>query len=181
MKPVIVVALLSLGILMPHATAGKPNAPFSLSIQPVDAVLQPGAPVRIRITLTNTSAESLQVGGAFNNMTGIDTAFEFDVRDGNGKPPERKKYKHPELASYTPILGRTLKPGAAFTEEQNISRLYEFNSPGVYWISVSRSSSPRGSGPMIRSNTITITVTIAPEGTASPQPRGDRLSPRSWA
>ena len=91
-------------------------------------------------------------------MTGRDPYLVFEVRDEHGELAAKKVFKHPELATGSPV-NRYLKPGETLMEEQDISLLYDITKPGRYVVQVSREFSGGLYRGVVKSNKITIVVT----------------------
>jgi hypothetical protein len=117
--------------------------------------------IYLSITKTNTSKRVLYCSRTTNRMTGLDAAYEYDVRDRAGNPVAENAIKHRELGGGdVQGVGCELKPGASSTSGGNeITRLYNLSQPGEYEIQVSQPVSNNAKGEVVRSNTITITVT----------------------
>ncbi|MFZ0662172.1 MAG: hypothetical protein WAM66_05725 [Acidobacteriaceae bacterium] len=148
--------LLMLGV----AAAAFPQAsqqPFTLALSAVKPQVIAGAPVEIRITMTNTSDRQIDCPGWWSN--GVDRAYEYRVLDQNGQAAPRIVRKHPEIGEEirpAPCVvkpGKTSKPSGAM-----VGRLFDFSHPGEYTIQVSRHVSPGPKSEAVKSNTITITV-----------------------
>jgi hypothetical protein len=82
----------------------------------------------------------------------------WDARD-NKHPTTKKVYPHPELATGSAILERIIQPGGEISVDQDISRLYDMTKPGKYVIQASREIPKEMGGGVVRSNSITATVT----------------------
>jgi hypothetical protein len=124
-------------------------------------VVKTGSNLYLSITKTNTSKHALACGTVTNQMTGLDPAYEFDVRDGKGNPVARHALDHPELASGSiQGIGCEFKPGESVTSRGNlISRLFDLSHPGIYTIQVSQPVADKTGAVVVKSNIVTITVT----------------------
>jgi hypothetical protein len=149
--------LLASTALTPVHAQSLPD-PFSITLTAKNATVKSGTSVWVKIQLTNNSAQDLDESGTINGMTGADPNLSFDVRDEDGKLKQKKVHKHAELASGKPI-NRTIAPGQTLEEEQDVSRLFDTTEPGKYVIQVSRRVSDDQKNKLVKSNTITVTVT----------------------
>jgi hypothetical protein len=140
------------------ASAQPVQKPFSISISAETPVIKAGSDVWINVHLTNTSNHDLDDSGSIDNMIGLDPNLLFAVRDTRGKLVPKRVYKHPELAGGSPV-NRTVRAGESISKEQRVSRLYDMSRPGQYVIQVSRRVSDKPKDGMMKSNTITVTLT----------------------
>src|ERR1700683_2008882 len=72
-----------------HATRNAKSyaPPFSITISgPADVKV--GSEIEVRVQITNTSAHDISAGSFY--VDGVDTAYEYDVRNSAGELPERK-------------------------------------------------------------------------------------------
>jgi hypothetical protein len=138
-------------------TAVAPQ-PFTITVTAATASVAAGSPVSLTVILKNMSKEPLDDSGSWDDRTHLDPNFKFIVQDAQGRPVPKRIFKHPEFRTGSP-LNRTLAPGESVTEEQEVSRLYDFSEPGKYTIQVAmRIPKELGSG-MVASNSVTVTVT----------------------
>jgi hypothetical protein len=140
------------------ASAQVVQKPFSINISGETPVVRAGSDVYINVHLTNTSNHDLDDSGSIDDMIGLDPNLLFAVRDTRGRLVPKRVYKHPELASGSPV-NRTVRPGESISEEQRVSGLYDMSRPGQYVIQVSRRVSDNPKDGVLKSNTITVTVT----------------------
>jgi hypothetical protein len=158
MKVVFMVVLLASSAL-PVLTQENAATPFTIVISPEKPTVKAGSDVWIKVQLTNNSSEDLDLSGSVSDLTGLDSNLNFEVRDDLGKLAPKRVHKHPELAGGRANLDRILKSGQSLTENQNISRLHDMTQPGKYVIRVSRRLSNNPNDGVVKSNTITVTVT----------------------
>jgi hypothetical protein len=158
MRVVFMVLLLASSAL-PAVTQDAASKPSTIVISTEKPTVKAGSAVWIKVQLTNNSSEDLDLSGSVSDLTGLDSNLKFEVRDDLGKSAPKRVYKHPELAGGTANLDRILKPGQSDTEEQNISRLHDMTQPGKYVIRVSRRLSNNPNDGVVKSNTVTVTVT----------------------
>ena len=163
----VLVAVLLLGALAiaDYSSAQSDAKPFSLTLATKEPTVKAGASVWVTVQLKNTSNDDIDESGSINSMTGADPNFVFNIRDEAGKMKQKKVHKHSELASGKPF-NRTIHPGETFEEEQDVSRLFDMSEPGKYVIQVYRRATDDGRGAVVKSNTLTITVTPPDNSTA---------------
>jgi hypothetical protein len=112
-----------------------------------------GAPVEIRVKLTNTSSHAMN--GSTGNVRGFSGAYTYDIRDESGRAVEQKRIDPSHQSSGEAII---LKPGESRDEITRISEVYDL-WPGKYTIQLSMPVSDNPVGPVIRSNRIAVTIT----------------------
>jgi hypothetical protein len=144
----------------------RATPPFTLRIDAYSAgtaadhlVVKAGAEVGIDIVKTNTSKHEEDCVIIHNNMTGLDDKYQFDVRDSSGNPVDKRRIERPE-PFIMPPSSCTLKPGESQASGGNtITRLYNLSRPGNYTIQVSQPVPDNPEDGVVKSNTITVTVT----------------------
>ena len=136
--------------------------PLSIAISAPTLTVMAGSEVWITVKLTNHSHHEIDESGSINGMTGLDPNLVFTVSDLHGNTVAKRIYRHPELATGTPI-NRAIKDRETLTEEQRISRLYDMTAPGTYIVQVSRRSAAGTEREIVRSNTVTIKVVTSAE------------------
>jgi hypothetical protein len=92
------------------------------------------------------------------------TDYQFDVRDDRGTAvPEtdlgRKLKEPPVVPMNSRNFERYLRPNESTKETIAVSDLYDLSHPGQYTIQVSRAVSNKPKDGVVKSNTITVTVT----------------------
>jgi len=157
MRTIIVMFLIAaIGAFSP--TSAQPTQqPFVIAISTDKPVVKAGADVWVKVRVTNTSTRTIDASANIDDMIGVNPNYVFDVRDSSGNQVSKRVYKHPELATGSPIF-RSLKPGESLVDEQDLSRLDDLSEPGQYVIQVSQRVSEQRKDELVRSNTITITV-----------------------
>jgi hypothetical protein len=139
---------------------------FSVAISPVPAIVRAGSEIRVKIVMTNTTDHEINIvrspgednGENWNDIEGFDetgkAASETEYyRAFKGKG----LYKgHIVLRMGSNILF-PVKPGEALKDGIIVGNLFDLSKPGKYTVHVQRPD--RISGNIIKSNTITITVT----------------------
>jgi hypothetical protein len=134
----------------------KETPPFSMVIEGPSAISS-GSELRLRVSVTNETDHSL--------LMGRDFLPDIDIRDSEGKQLPRRE--EPKVSPRSPadieISGGSslfgVDPGRTHQEEVivSISKGYDLSRPGKYTIQVHRFL--RHGDPIIKSNTITVTVT----------------------
>jgi hypothetical protein len=116
--------------------------------------------------MKNTSEHDLLLSGAAlsnSNFRGLlERLMDIQIRDSDGTPApetERGKIIHRRAG---PLAGgngflHDCKPGETFTEQSDLSAEFELTKPGTYTVQASRYDSV--SGQVVKSNTLTLTVT----------------------
>jgi len=108
-----------------------------------------GAPVKVDITLTNTSKSVIVV--AQDKSRKGDFTYAITVRDAEQKEAPRSDY-HRALSgenTTTPmivvsgVMPHSLEPGKSMVDTLEINDLYDLRVPGKYTIQVERFDSPR--------------------------------------
>lgn len=140
--------------------------PFSLTLSTPTPKVESGSAVYIKIVMKNLSDHDINCTP--NETNGLDTAFEYAVKDGNGRPVESWEKKHPEVGQvFNPRLPRSLKPSESTNSEGVVSAHYDMTQPGEYTIQVSRRVSNDPKDGVVNSNKITVTVV---DSTPKPPP-----------
>jgi hypothetical protein len=118
-----------------------------------------GSNVWITVKMTNTTNHTIDRSGVFYH--GVNAFFSYDVKDEDGKQPEKVVHTHPEFDTAEPFWG-CLQPRESDLAETDLSLLYKFDRPGKYFIQVSRHDpdflDDKGEPTIVSSNTITITI-----------------------
>jgi hypothetical protein len=117
-----------------------------------------GSGVSVNGRLTNISNPPLDTSGCYCGPSGLDSYLTCEVRDDKGHLAAKRVYPHPELATSSAILERTVKPGESLAGSQDISRLYDMSRPGKYVIQASRPVSDAKDAYVVKSNKVTVTV-----------------------
>ena len=142
---------------IPGQTVMAPShQPFSIAISTARTSVKAGAAVWVRIRLTNTSDHEINASVA--RAREVDVNYDYDVRQVGGGTVD-KLYKHDMSKIIQTVVVRALKPGEATEEESRVSRMCKMIEPGEYAIQVSRPISDDPGDGVVKSNTITVTVT----------------------
>lgn len=152
----------------PQQTAPQPPAQLSLAVDGVQAVVQAGDAVNVKVVNKNISQQTLNLW-IDSNADQIGWVYRVNVHDQNGAtPPDTKfgrMFRYNEEGS--PNVGpgtflassggfHALQPGETLTDIIDVSRLYDFSQPGRYTIQVLRYDA---NNIIVNSNPLTITVT----------------------
>jgi hypothetical protein len=136
------------------ALCQQPNqTPFKIAITAESPTVVAESDVSIKVSLTNTSDHDVDEGAMYKTGE-LDSTFRFEVRDEHGKLVPKRTYPHPELATGS-VRFRTISRGETYTQNQQVSALYDMRKPGKYTIQVWR----RNPDYDIKSNIVTVTVT----------------------
>jgi hypothetical protein len=156
-------------------TTTPPKAPFSLALKPEQNIFSLDEPVKLSVTLTNTSDHAItvwvenpsaQAGGVISGQGGF--VYKFHVLDEKGRVPGDTRFgkalrglSDPAyLTDETPIKRSggwtTLQPGKTLTNTLTVSTVFDFKEPGKYRIDVERFDDESKS--FVRSNSTTVTI-----------------------
>jgi hypothetical protein len=133
------------------ADAQGPGLPLSLSIEPKLEHVQTGAPVGIKITVTNTSSHDV------GYVTRDPDNYKIVVSDEHGKvigPAFRKE----ATVTMRNFIVAAIKPKESVTEELTLNDSADFTKPGTYWIRVLRPLSKELGKGSVASNAIKIVI-----------------------
>jgi hypothetical protein len=148
----------------------KTIEPFDISIRaenpgsqtgPGSYTIKAGSEIFITVHLTNISKHNLTFDYDSDSRTGVSFSHQYEVRDSNGNAVQKRTINHPEIGSTGHGWpARILKPGESMDiNGDHISRLYDLSQSGTYRIQLSRVVSADPKDGVVRSNTITVTVT----------------------
>jgi len=147
-----------------EANIPKPTGPTEpLTLAAANTTFHVGEPVNITLIRKNTSEKVMDLQNPNNTMEW----YDFDVSVGSVPAPEielLKGYKDPS-ASFHVFQRCALDPGELYSSGVMLSDYYDMSKPGVYQVSARMKCTQCDSEPVIKSNTLTITV--IPRGTPS--------------
>ncbi len=128
---------------------------------PDSYAVKAGSEIFIKVHLKNTSKRNLSLDYDADSRTGVGFSHQYEVRDSSGSLAQKRPISHPEIGSTGHGWpARTLKPGESLDINGDyISRLYDLSQPGKYTIQLSRIVSADAKNDVVKSNTITVTVT----------------------
>jgi hypothetical protein len=138
----------------PNISQNEPAA-FSVTISS-PPVIKSGTEAQIKIDLTNTSNHEIRL----NSSNGLSGIGEIVIRNENGDSPLSRRGRN--VAGGNDLLVGSdhsvpVSPGKALTERVVIPKTYDIGQPGRYTVQVQKHDPY--SGTVVKSNTITITVT----------------------
>ena len=133
--------------------------PLEITISTQQSNVMAGDPIKIAIRMKNISKHDITMAAVGSNSQ-AELNYEIIARDKNGgmlyETIYRKGIKRGVAGSRKLF---TLKPGEEITEKANVNKLYDLSMPGEYTIQVEKELPPSEGKGMIKSNTITVTVT----------------------
>ena len=140
----------------------NPKPAFTLTISTEQGTVAPGSKVIATVRLTNQSDRPLNF--PWSGFGGPDPSYRVEVRNGQGQlAPYTEDYgkRLRREPPYDHIIGRsvgyTVEKGATATEEIEVTKQYDFSTPGKYTIRVFHPD--RDADINVQSNAITLTVT----------------------
>ncbi|HEV2489970.1 MAG TPA: hypothetical protein VGT03_09200 [Candidatus Acidoferrales bacterium] len=147
--------------------AADPPQPFTISISTVHDTFKSGAEIMVGISLKNPSDKSIPVIGACAPKADVDS-FRIEVKDAEGKvAPETdvlRWLRGGPVPEPKELIGGTSGPACGAVPPKGfintgfvLNRFYDLIKPGKYTIQV-QCEDP-GSKVLVKSNTITVTVT----------------------
>jgi hypothetical protein len=160
-----IVGIVILGVCLCDIGAKAQTKPLSLSIETDNPSVKPGVEISIKILLKNNTDQSIRLS---KMKTSGDGSFEYkvDVERVDHDVVAKKyveKLRRKEVQLAIPPVGSvqffTIQPGETDKDSVNISNRYEFDKPGKYLVQIERALPEDLGGGVIKSNTITITVT----------------------
>ena len=160
----------------------QPSQPdLSLSLQPVQSVVQAGSPVKVAFTTTNLTDRIVQ----YSCWILIPCGLEVHDQRGN-QPPDTKLHRRfrvvpehsPNVAVEETLAGTlglgVLKPAETKTHDIDVDGWYDFSQPGTYTMQVVRTTV--GGQIWLKSNSVTVTVEPAPSPTPTSGTSGTSAS-----
>ena len=134
------------------------NPLFSITISPVHPNVTARDDVWIELTIKSLTDRSIVLSSSTDGNTNMDPNFVVEVTDEFGNPVPKVKYPVPP--SGRPV-SRTLDPGAAMTEKEPVSRMFDMSKPGKYTIQASGPITDPPEASIVKSNKITVTVSAS--------------------
>jgi len=148
------------------ALAEEPEVSLKLSV--AQSTVKAGAEVKLKIVLTNLTGHEIEIG-RFLAYDGPELEYSFDLRDSQDRKVPLTRYGR--ALNGTPDKGderndcgdcagfsEGVGPHETTYDEVVVSKIYDLGKPGKYTIQVSRFQG-NGSHMIVKSNTITLTVT----------------------
>jgi hypothetical protein len=149
--------------------------PFSITISTDKPEVKAGDPVYLDVTMTNTSGHDVDCA-IFSMNHALDGNYQYDVVDEDGAPVPKIEKKSNVSSAYPCII----KPGETSKSGGTLNVLYDFHRPGKYTVQVSRpiwgddqrpgtGGTVQNNQPVVKSNTITVTVVASEPPADQPQ------------
>jgi len=139
----------------PRAQNRQP--PFSLTIRAKEGEIKSGSLIWVDATVESKSNHAVLVYQATSgDMDQGGWVYQIDIRNELEGTPPKTKYAHGLGAGGSGGYVR-LDPGKTLVHSVNVSKLYDLNPPGKYTIQFGRFD--RETKTLVRSNTVTVTVT----------------------
>jgi hypothetical protein len=143
------------------------TAPLSVSIEMDNSSVKLGTDIQVKAILKNNTEQDIQVSEL---RTAGDSHIEYKVnveRDDHTALAKKyaEKLRRHEVSwdilvdATGSVLFVTIQPGKTHEDSVDISNRYEFDKPGKYSIQLERELPESLGGGVIKSNTITVTVT----------------------
>jgi len=160
-----IIGVVILGVCLCDIGVKAQTEPMSLSIEIDKSSVKLGDEIPIKILLKNNTDQSIRLS---KTRTSGDGSFEYKVDVGREdhavvakKYVEklRRKEVQPDIPPVGSVQFFTIQPGETDKDGVNISNRYEFDKPGKYSVQIERALPESLGGGVIKSNTITVTVT----------------------
>jgi hypothetical protein len=133
----------ALAIVFP-AISTTANAPlFSVTLGAPKDPLKSGAKLILRVTVTNTSDHNIAFKRTNNPVSNEEFRYQIEVRDADGRPAQPSAQVRALEGQVTEIEDLDnhaywLKPGESYSDDLEITKLYDLSRPGKYTVSVSK-------------------------------------------
>ena len=160
-----IIGVVILGVCLCDIGVKAQTTPLSVSIEIDNSSVKLGADIQVKATLKNNTDQDIQVSEL--RMEG-DSRLEYKVnveRDDHTAVAKKyaEKLRRHEVSRDPLATGSVqfvpIQPGKTHEGGVNISNRYEFDKPGKYSIQLERELPESLGGGVIKSNTITVTVT----------------------
>ena len=160
-----IIGVVIFGVCLWNIGIKAQTEPISLSIEIDKSSVKLGDEIPIKILLKNNTDQSIRLSKA---RTSGDGSFEYKVdvgREDNAFVAKKyvEKLRRGEVQPTIPPVGSvqffTIEAGKTDKDSINISNRYEFDKPGKYLVQIERALPDDLGGGVIKSNTITVTVT----------------------
>jgi hypothetical protein len=153
----VVLVLVALGTGFARSSLAR----FSITITAPKTVIKSGSPVVVELILTNISKRNLTLEDRSPMCD-----YVVEVRDSANKLAPDTEYKRTLGCGMGPTIimsGRDsllpLMPNGSRGEQFVVSQLSDMSQPGTYSVQISRQIPKSLGGGVVKSNTITVTVT----------------------
>jgi molecular chaperone DnaK (HSP70) len=160
-----IIGVVILGVCLCDIGVKAQTTPLSVSIEIDNSSVKLGADIQVKATLKNNTDQDVQVSEL---RTAADNHLEYKVtveRDDHTAVAKKyaEKLRRHEVPRDPLETGSVhfvpIQPGKTHEDSVNISNRYEFDKPGKYSIQLERELPESLGGGVIKSNTITVTVT----------------------
>ncbi len=152
-------------ILLTTLSASSGKQLFSLTLSTLKQPLKSGEKLLLRVTVTNTSDHNIPFLRTNNPLSNEEFRYKIEVRDVNGQsalPSAQVRALEGQITQTEDFDNHAywLKPGESFSDDLEITKLYDLTQPGKYTVSVgkqilARQVPPEGTA---KSNSVTFTV-----------------------
>ena len=162
---IIIIGVVIFGVCLCKISTEAQAPPLSLLIETDNPSVKLGDEIPIKIRLKNNTDRSIRLSKVMREGDG---SFEYKVDVERDDPTVvAKKYveklRRNEVQPAIPPTGSVLffiiEPGETDKDSIYISNRYEFDKPGKYLVQIERALPEDLGGGVIKSNTITVTVT----------------------
>src|SRR5271169_862762 len=159
--PAYLLGALFMAALPVAARAGNPPLTAVISVENPGSqtgqnryAVKMGSDVFIMVHLTNISNRNLSLGYDKDSRTNVDFSHQYEVRDSNGNPAQKRKISHPEIGSSGHGWpARILKPGESTDiTGDDISQVFDLSALSKYTVRLSRAVSEDVKDGVVKSN-----------------------------
>ncbi len=144
----------------------KTLLPFALQIDAFSPDLKSGMPVVVKagkeidLTIGKTNSSKHEIDCSINRSKDkLDDNFQYDVRDSSGNPVARHTIDKPLSQPSLPYRHECAPGQYNWDVVGKVTGLYDLSRPGRYTIQVSQPVSDNPEDGVVKSNTISVTVT----------------------
>jgi hypothetical protein len=138
---------------------------FSVTLDPPKGALKSGAQLVLRVNVKNTSDHDIPFRRTGNPVSNEEFRYKIDVRDADGNPAPasaRVRALEGQIIQIEDINNHAywLKPGESYSDDLEITKLFDLSHPGKYTVWVSKDLLSRQPRPedTVKSNTVTVVV-----------------------
>jgi hypothetical protein len=137
----------------------EPKPQFSITIVGLPGEVRLGAPLIVRISLTNNSESDMRLG-TIPISGGTVHRIPLMVRDSSGKLVPKTEYGkrvHGEsLTGGVTVFSFPLEPGKTFREESDLSTEFSLTTPGKYTVQAERLDAETHT--IVKSDVVTVSI-----------------------
>ena len=129
--------------------------------------MKSGTKLVLRVTVTNTSDHNLPFKRTGNPISNEEFRYQIEIRDADGKlaaPSAPVRAREGQIVMMEDINNHAywLKPGESFSDNLEVTKLYNLSPPGKYIVVVTKDmltrQNPVPPEDIVRSNSVAITV-----------------------